>query len=175
MKGSVSGDLAGNTAAGPRHETFTVEQHLSAPPATVFTAFSDPAVRQQWFRLPGTTSSYRHEFAVGGGETVHSTFTTMDSPPEHLEYRARYIDIVPDRRIVHVYEARVDDVLRWTSLATIELRPDVQGTRLRWTEQVAFITPSGDGSHDLPHLRGATRLRLNGLTMALAPRHHPMP
>jgi uncharacterized protein YndB with AHSA1/START domain len=168
----ISGDIVRDTQSGPRHETFVVEQHFGASAAAVFAAFGDPVVRRRWFRLPGTTTAYRHEFAVGGGETVRSTFTALDNPPEQLEYRARYIDIVPDQRIVYVYEARVDDVLRWTSLVTVELQPEAPGTRLRWTEQVAFITPSGDGSHDLPHLRGATRLRLNGLTVALRASAH---
>ncbi|UGQ11375.1 SRPBCC domain-containing protein [Yinghuangia sp. ASG 101] len=160
---------------GPRHETFTVEQHLDAPAATVFAAFRDTAVRRRWLRLPGTTTFHHHDFRVGGGETVRSIFTTLDNTPEHLEHRARYIDIVPDRSIVHVYEARVDDTLRWTSLVTVGLRPQPRGTVLRWTEQVAFITPTGDGSHDLPHLRGATRLRLNGLIVALASPHGTAP
>lgn len=168
-------DDARDTESGPRHETFTVEQHLEASAATVFAAFRDAAVRRRWVRLPGTTTFHRHDFGVGGGETVRSTFTTLDRAPEHLEHRSRYIDIVPDRRIVYVYEARVDDTLRWTSLVTIGLRPQARGTRLRWTEQVAFVTSTGDGSHDLPHLRGATRLRLNGLIAALAPPHPTAP
>ncbi|MFJ9854209.1 hypothetical protein [Streptomyces sp. NPDC101150] len=45
---------------------------------------------------------------------------------------------------------------------------DCAGTQLRWTEQAAFLTPSAQPEHDFPHLRGATRLRLNGLAAAMA-------
>ncbi|WP_436778138.1 SRPBCC domain-containing protein [Yinghuangia sp. YIM S09857] len=155
---------------GPRHETFTLDRDFDESPASVFAAFGDPAIRRRWFALPGKMTAYHHVFGVGGTETARSVFTSLNAPAERLDYRARYVDIVPAQRIVHVYEARVDDVLRWASLVTVELHPRrPQGTQLRWTEQVAFITFSGDGSHDLPHLRGATGLRLNGLAAALKP------
>lgn len=152
-----------------RHDTFTLSVHLDAAPAAVFAAFVDPAVRRRWFRLPGSGASYQHEFAVGGGETAHSTFSSLGSRPERLDYRSRYLDITPDRRIVFVYESTVDGVLRWTALTTVLFTDETGGTRLGWTEQVAFLVRTGDGSADLPHLRGGTSLRLNGLAVALDP------
>jgi len=161
-----------------RHDTFTISRRLDAAPAVVFSAFADSGVRRRWFRLPGSGSVHHHEFQVGGGETAHSTFSVLDSVPERLEYRSRYLDIVPDRRIVFVYESTVDGLLRWTSLVTVLLADDSGSTLLKWTEQVAFLTRTGDGSADLPHLRGATTLRLNGLAAALDPEHgarrHPL-
>jgi uncharacterized protein YndB with AHSA1/START domain len=133
----------------------------------VFAAFADPAVRPRWFRLPGSGATSQHEFAVGGGETARATFKSLDAPPERLEYRSRYIDIVDGHRIVFVYESVVDDLLRWTSLTTVLFTGEGGGTRLDWTEQVAFLARTGDGSVDLPHLRGGTSLRLNGLAAAL--------
>jgi uncharacterized protein YndB with AHSA1/START domain len=150
------------------HETFTVTRELEAPPARVFAAFADEAVRRRWFRLPGRSPEYRHSFAVGGGEEAHSTFTHPDGTAERLEYRSRYLDIVPERRIVFGYDSLVDDVVRWTSLVTVLIEPDGAGSRLDWIEQVAFLVRTGDGSADLPHLRGGTILRLNGLPGALA-------
>jgi uncharacterized protein YndB with AHSA1/START domain len=111
--------------------------------------------------------SYRHDFAVNGGETAASVFMVPDAPPERLAYASRYLDITPGSRIVYAYTSRVDDVPRWTSLVTIELHPQDDGTQVRWTEQAAFLTPSSEPDHDFPHLRGATRLRLNGLAVAL--------
>lgn len=157
-----------------RHDTFTISRRLDVPPPVVFAAFADTAVRRRWFKIPGSGSTYHHEFGVGGGETAHSTFTALDAPPEHLDYRSRYLDIVPNRRIVYVYESTVNDVLRWTSLVTVLLADDAGSTHLTWTEQVAFLTRTGDGSADLPHLRGATALRLNGLAAALQPPARPV-
>jgi uncharacterized protein YndB with AHSA1/START domain len=152
-----------------RHDTFTISRRLDAAPASVFAAFADPGVRRRWFRLPGSGAVHHHEFRVGEGETAYSTFSVLDSVPERLKYQSRYLDIVPDRRIVFVYETTVDDLLRWTSLVTVLLADDSGSTLLKWTEQVVFLTRTGDGSADLPHLRGGTALRLNGLAAALDP------
>ncbi|PJJ63521.1 SRPBCC domain-containing protein [Compostimonas suwonensis] len=157
----------GHPALDVRHDTFVITRALDAPPASVFAAFADERIRRRWFRLPGTGASYRHEFRVGGGENAHSTFPLPDADPEELAYRSRYLDIVADRRIVFSYESIVDDVPRWVSLVTVLIADDGDGSTLTWTEQVAFLTRTGDGSADLPHLRGGTALRLNGLGAAL--------
>ncbi len=106
-----------------RHDTFTISRHLDASPDEVFTAFADTTVRRRWFRLPGHAASYEHDFRVGGGETARSTYTGLDTAPERLEYRSRYIDIARIHRIVYGYEAIVDDELRWTSLVTSNSTP----------------------------------------------------
>ncbi|MGY4920666.1 SRPBCC domain-containing protein [Streptomyces sp. 900116325] len=152
---------------GIRHDTFTVTLRLSASPSEVFRAFADSDLRRRWFKIPGRGATYEHDFHVGGGEIASSTFATLDMPPQQLKYWSRYLDITPDVRIVYVYESYVDGVLRWASLATVELHAKSDGTELSWTEQVAFIAPTGDGSDDLRHVRGGTRLRLNGLAAAL--------
>ncbi|MET8231195.1 SRPBCC domain-containing protein [Micromonospora sp. NPDC005298] len=154
-----------------RHDTFTISRHLDVPPDEVFTAFADTEVRRRWFRLPGSGASSEHDFRVGGGETARSTFTGLDTAPELLEYRSRYIDIANAHRIIYGYEAVVDGVLRWTSLVTVGLAAEADGTRLDWTEQVTFVRYTGDGGVDLAHLRGASVLRLNGLDAALQPEH----
>ncbi|MFE9696434.1 SRPBCC domain-containing protein [Streptomyces sp. NPDC006270] len=150
-----------------RHDTFTISRHLEVPPDEVFLAFADTAIRRRWFRLPGSGASYEHDFRVGGGETARSTFNGLDTAPELLENRSRYIDIAVDQRIVYGYEAIVDGEPRWTSLVTVRLDAETGGTRLKWTEQVTFLQYTGDGSTDLAHLRGASVLRLNGLATAL--------
>ncbi len=104
-----------------------------------------------------------------GPRGASSVFTDEGAAPERLAYASGYLDIVSGSRIVHTYTARVDDEVRWASPVTVELRPDADGTHLRWAEQAAFLTPSARPEHDLPHLRGATRLRLNGLAAALRP------
>ncbi|MEU1495569.1 SRPBCC domain-containing protein [Streptomyces sp. NPDC005776] len=150
-----------------RHDTFAISRHLEVPSDEVYLAFSDTAIRRRWFRLPGSGASYEHDFRVGGGETARSTFTGLDTAPELLENRSRYIDIAAEHRIVYGYEAIVDGELRWTSLVTVRLDAETGGTRLEWTEQVTFLRYTGDGSADLAHLRGASALRLNGLAAAL--------
>ncbi|WP_078970887.1 SRPBCC domain-containing protein [Streptomyces chattanoogensis] len=158
---------------GVRHDSFTVGFHLAAPPSAVFEAFADTPVRRRWFKLPGRQVSYHHDFTVHGGETASSVFTVPGAPPERLAYASRYLDIRTGSRIVYAYTSRVDDVPRWSSLVTVELHPEAGGTHLSWTEQAAFLAPSAEPDHDFPHLRGATRLRLNGLAAALTATGQP--
>ncbi|MGW4749487.1 SRPBCC domain-containing protein [Streptomyces sp. NPDC004290] len=166
---------AGGLPPEARHDTFTVESRQAASPGAVFGAFADIEVRRRWFRMPGRHAEYRHDFRVGGGEAASSEFPVPDAEPERLAYASTYLAITPDARIVFAYTSTVNDVPRWSSLVTVELRPEGDGTRLRWTEQAVFLTPSAEPAHDLPHLRGATRLRLNGLPAALAAGAPPGP
>lgn len=164
----ASDQVRGEQVSNVRHETFSITRDLEANRAEVFAAFADDRVRRRWFRIPGTGAIYDHDFRIGGGEDASSTFVMPDGPAEELRNRSRYLDIAPDRRIVFVYEAIVDDVTRWVSLVTVTLADAESGrSTLTWTEQVAFLTRTGDGSADLPHLRTGTALRLNGLPAAL--------
>lgn len=159
-----------SSALDVRHDTFTITRRFDAPPASVFAAFADEQTRRRWFRLPGSGATYRHDFHIDGGEDARSTFAVPDSAPEQLHYKSRYLDLVENRRIVFAYESVIDDVLRWASLVTVLIADDEDGhSVVTWTEQVAFLTRTGDGSADLPHLRGGTALRLNGLAAALRP------
>jgi uncharacterized protein YndB with AHSA1/START domain len=150
-----------------RHDTIVLSRRLDRPRASVFAAFADDATRRRWIRMPGHDATYRHDFRVGGGEDAASTFVFPDGRTERLANRLRYLDIVPDERVVMVSESIVDDVLRWAALTTVELADDDGDSILSWTEQAAFTTYSGTGDDDLAHLRGGISLRLNGLAAAL--------
>jgi uncharacterized protein YndB with AHSA1/START domain len=148
------------------HGMFTLTNDLAAPPATVYAAFADPALRDRWFRIPGPSAQHRYEldFREGGGETASNNFP-VEGGVEALGYRSHFLDLVPDTRIVYAYDVVVDGRRRWASLATVELEPSAKGTRMSWTEQYAFLEVTGDGSGDVAHLRGGTQLRINGLSM----------
>ncbi|MFJ9950926.1 SRPBCC domain-containing protein [Kitasatospora sp. NPDC091207] len=146
---------------------------FSAPPERVFAAFAEPALRTRWFRLPGSSKNATHalDFRVGGSEVAANLFVSGDIE-ERLEYRSRFHDIVPDERIVYVYEAHVDGLRRWVSLVTVELAAEGGGSRLDWNEQFAYLVLSGDGTQDTAHLRGGTRLLLNGLSGVVEPERY---
>jgi len=153
---------------GVIHDTFSITRSFEVDRAGVFAAFADDRRRRRWVRMPGRGATYDHDFRVGGGEDARSTFALPGAPTETLRNRSRYLDIVPDRRIVFVYEAIVDDVTRWASLVTVTFEDAPEGgATLTWTEQAAFLVRTDDGSADLPHLRTGTALRLNGLPAAL--------
>lgn len=149
---------------GVIYGTFTLSLDLAAPPDQVFAAFSDLSIRQRWFRIPAQRGTGRHEldFRVGGEETATGVFVSLDQR-EQIEYRSQFLDIVTDERIVFAYQGIVDGIRRVVSLVTVELLPDADGTLLRHTEQYALLAFTGDGSQDIAHLEGGTRLKHNGL------------
>ncbi|WP_432154157.1 SRPBCC domain-containing protein [Streptomyces tricolor] len=156
-----------------RHGSFSLDLDFTVPRSEVFRGFAEASLRSRWFRLPGGSATARHDldFRTGGGEKASNVFVSGDTE-EHLAYRSRFLDIVPDTRIVYVYEAEVDGRVRWISLVTLEFADDPAGSRLTWTEQYTWLVPTGDGSQDVAHLRGGTRLLLNGLSTVVNPERH---
>jgi uncharacterized protein YndB with AHSA1/START domain len=141
---------------------------LAVPPDRVFAAFSDPSLRKRWFRVPSEPGASHHEldFRVGGHEIARGAFAPA-GVREHIEYRSQFVDIVADRRIVFSYQVILDGRPRWVSLVTVELAPDDGGTHMSRTEQYAFLAYTGDGQQEVAHLKGSTRLQLNGLAYVM--------
>ena len=103
------------------HATFVIERTYDAPPARVFAAFADPAIKKRWFASPDEMGAAEHDidFRVGGREI------NRGGPPGGPTYSfdARYQDIVPDQRIVTTYEMLMADTRISVSVATVELTP----------------------------------------------------
>ena len=151
-----------------RHESFTLTRRFAASPAEVFALFADEERWRRWFRMPGSNGTYSHDFRVGGGDRAMAEFRMPDGRRETLENVATYLAIDADRRLSYAYVAIVDGIPRWSSLVTVELSEDADGTELSWTEQVALLHPSDEsGDQDLAHLRGALPMRFNGMKAAL--------
>ena len=91
------------------------------------------------------------DFRVGGKET--SIGGPKGGPL--IEFRATYLDIVLDQRIIYAYDMDIDGKKISVSVATIEIKPEGKGTRLKVTEQGAYLDgfDNGDlrekGTHDL--------------------------
>ena len=145
------------------HATFVIERNFSAPPARVFIAFADPAAKARWFAGPDEWEKTRQEFdfRVGGrerlsggpkGGTVHS-------------FDARYLDIVPNERIIYAYDMHLDETRISVSLATVEFKPAGNGTLLTITEQGAFL----DGYDDAGSREQGTGWLLDKLAASLEP------
>jgi uncharacterized protein YndB with AHSA1/START domain len=119
------------------HATFVLERTYDVPPARVFPAWADPAIKVRWFAGPEEWGPDEHEldFRVGGRER-----STGGPPggPVHV-YDALYWDIVPNERIVSTYDMHLDETRISVSLATVEFKPSGSGTRLVYTEQAAFL------------------------------------
>jgi uncharacterized protein YndB with AHSA1/START domain len=117
------------------HATFVIERTYNAAPARVFQAFADPEHKSKWFGDPASSDPRSMDFRVGGAESM------VGEVPDGPSYRydAVYQDIVENERIVYTYDMHLDGRRISVSVATIELLPDGERTRLILTEQGAFL------------------------------------
>jgi uncharacterized protein YndB with AHSA1/START domain len=120
------------------HAIFTLERTYPASLRRVFDAFATEEGKARWFSgTPGewTPIERAFDFREGGEEKLSGRW------PSGLvtTFHARYLDIVPNERIVYVYEMWQDETKISASLATLEFRPAADGTRLVVTEQGAFL------------------------------------
>lgn len=125
------------TERSARHASFAIERIYDASPARVFAAWATPEAKLRWFSCNDDWRASGHEldFRVGGRERLNS------QPPEGPvhSFEARFLDIVPDARIVYAYDMRLGETRISVSLTTVELAPAGAGTRLAFTEQVVFL------------------------------------
>ena len=144
------------------HGVFTLERTYDASPARVFAAWSSAEARAQWFVGPeGWRAEIREgEFRPGGHERTRGVF-----PDGRVsDFRATYHDILPERRIVFVYDMYVNDTKISVSLATVTLDAAGGGTKLTVTEQGVFL----DGYDDGGGREHGTAALLENLEAALA-------
>jgi uncharacterized protein YndB with AHSA1/START domain len=130
-------------AAATQHATFVIDRTFDAPVAQVFKAFADKDAKARWFGGGSKWKSIERtfDFRVGGKETAVGEW----DGGAVSDFRATYHDIVPDRRIVYTYDMYFDKRHLSVSLATIEFTPDGDRTRMKLTEQGAFL----DGYDDV--------------------------
>lgn len=125
------------------HAMFSLERSYDASPAQVFHALSNKAAKARWFEGGEGCEVLEREmdFRVGGSERLKGRWTNGVVS----SFSAVYYDVVPDQRIVYVYEMSLDDRKISVSLATMELKPKGAGTLLVVTEQGAFLDGYDDG------------------------------
>ena len=114
----------------------TVERTYPATPARVFKAFSDEQSKARWFGgNPWVLLERAFDFRIDGVEI------SVGRHPSGVvsAFYATYHDIVPEERIVYAYRMTLDGVPISSSLASIELRPEGDGTHLTVTEYGVFL------------------------------------
>jgi uncharacterized protein YndB with AHSA1/START domain len=114
------------------HSTFTLERHYPVSIERVFAAWADPAARKRW--MAGGAEHSQH-FVVDGLETVEGS----DGQGRPLTYRARYVEIVPNERIITTSTLHTGDRLSTVSVTSVEFRAEGAGTLLVLTEHGAYL------------------------------------
>jgi len=124
------------------HETFAIERKMRAPVARVFAAWANPEAKRQWFACHDewVPLEYSLDFRVGGQERNRVT----DSNGVPHAYTARYLDIVPQARIVYAYDMKLGETRISASLATVTFEATPSGTTMVFTEQVVFLDGYAD-------------------------------
>lgn len=132
------------------HRTFTVERSLTASPSRVFAAWSDPQAKRRWSACheDGFDVEYRLDFRVGGMELNRA----CDPDGPVFVYKAQFLDIVQDQRIIYAFDMHFRDRRISVSLATVVFEPAPAGTTMIFTEQVVFL----DGYADIEGRRRGT-------------------
>jgi uncharacterized protein YndB with AHSA1/START domain len=141
-------------------DTFTIERVLDAPPARVFEALANPEIKAKWFAgSPWELHERTQDFRVGGRDRTSGTHPGGTTSV----FEAQYLDIVPGERVVYVYEMTVNGKKLSASLATFQITPVGNRTRLALTEQGAYFAPPeldalAPGGHAASRLKGTEEL-----------------
>jgi uncharacterized protein YndB with AHSA1/START domain len=123
------------------HTEFVIEREFDATPEAVFMAWADPQAKRRWSDCHAQyTTEYRLDFRPLGHETHHVAYP--DGRVQEVE--KVFFDIVDARRIVFAYDIRLDGRRLSASLVTVELFARQRGTRMVYTEQLAYL----DGHED---------------------------
>ena len=141
------------TKRSVKHTTFVIERTYNISPARVFSAWANPAAKARWFPNPD-----EFDFRIGGRELNRSTYEGA-----RYTYDAHYQDIVPEQRIAYTYVMDREETRISISIATVEFKLSETGTRLIYTEQVAFL----DGEDQPEHREHGMKLLLDALDVAL--------
>lgn len=143
------------------HSTFVIERTFSAAVARVFATWSNPEKKQRWFACHDAwkTVEYSLDFREGGTEVNDVT----DTDGKLHAFRGRYLDIVPNARIVYVYDMYVASSRISASLVTVTFAARGKQTQMTFTEQVVFL----DGQGDADERREGTELGLQRIDALL--------
>lgn len=125
------------------HTSFVIERAFAASPAEVFHAWADPQAKREWSDCHADhTTHYSLEFRVMGRESHR-----VDDPERGVQLIEKvFFDIVPGRRIVFAYDISLNERRLSVSLVTVEFEAAPSGTKMVYSEQLAYL----DGHQDLP-------------------------
>lgn len=143
-----------------RLPSLTLVRRISAEPARVWAAITEPELMMQWWG-PDAGPTLRVDADVRPGGHFSIVFRTLDGA-EHNP-TGTYREVVPEEKLVFTWE--IPDVPEPLSLVTFSLEPFAGGTRLTLTHE---RLPDEDSRAS--HEQGWNGL-LDKLPLFLEPRH----
>src|SRR5262245_28886875 len=151
-----------SSARSIKHSSFVIERRFDHDLSLVYRAWVDPSAKARWFT--GPVDKWKEELRemdvrVGGRDRLIGKF--VDGSESRFE--ALYLDVVPERRLVYVYDMYWQGKKISVSLASVEFVLAGRGTKLVLTEQHVFL----DGYEDAGSRERGTRSLLEQLATAL--------
>lgn len=144
-----------------KHTDFVIEREFAATPTAVFQAWADPQAKRRWSDCHAEhTTEYHLDFRPFGHETHRVVYP--DGRVQHIE--KVFFDIEEARRIVFAYDIQIDARRLCVSLVTVEFFASPRGTRMVYTEQLAYL----DGHEDLAQRVRGTEEGFERLALALS-------
>lgn len=119
------------------HKTFVVERELAASPKHAFRFFSEPALKERWTSCHPDWTVLEEEFSFCVGGVEAKRWRTHEGHEQ--TFLARYLDIVPARRIIYAFDMGFAGERLSASLATVEFFAEAARTRMVFTEQIAWL------------------------------------
>ena len=152
-----------SSARSIKHSSFVIERRFEHDLSQVYRAWIDHTVKARWFC--GPADKWKEEVRemdvrVGGRDRLIGKF--MDGSESRFE--SQYFEVVPDKRLVYVYDMYWQGKKISVSLASVEFVLAGKGTKLVLTEQHAFL----DGFEDGGSRERGTRALVENLALALA-------
>jgi len=117
---------------------------IKAPAERVYQCFLDPDAYAKWIPPHGFTGKVHHmEPKVGG--TYRMSFATIDRKWTHA-FGGKYLELVPNRRIVHTDRFEDESMGKGTMTVTIDLKPVKDGTEVTIVQSGIPKGPAGEGA-----------------------------
>jgi uncharacterized protein YndB with AHSA1/START domain len=129
--------------------SLTLKRNISASPAKLFAAWTEPKLLTQWFRPETGSQVLLAEFDLRKGGRYAITVRTSDGADHHVH--GVYREIQPNERLVFTWSGDCDGKPRPESLVTILIRPEGSGSVLTLIHEQFVNEADRDG-----HKRGWT-------------------